>query len=283
MFKLIRILPVHLFLALLSLGAVSNQALAGAVNLPNTFSSGTPAVAAEVNANFATVKTAVDDNDSRITALEETVAALQATIAALQNSLSSVETDSQLARTALQSRLSTVEGNSVLALDNNLVYTVDANGYPTAQFTGVNVQVVNGTGSTDGTPYGLGNLIVGYNPARTGGFSCSIGSATNPTDCTTAGGVWAVSYKRGSHNLVIGDRHNYSSYGGLVAGYSNTIKAAAASISGGSYNTVSGMLSSINGGSNNTASGGYSNISGGFQRSVSGQYDWRAGLLFETQ
>ncbi len=43
---------------------------ASSVTIPNTFTAGTPAVAAQVNANFAAVKTAVDDNDTRITALE---------------------------------------------------------------------------------------------------------------------------------------------------------------------------------------------------------------------
>ncbi len=37
----------------------------------NTFSAGSPARASEVNANFDEVKTAVDDNHARITALEE--------------------------------------------------------------------------------------------------------------------------------------------------------------------------------------------------------------------
>lgn len=41
-------------------------AWAGNVTLPYTFTDGTPAVAAEVNANFIAVETAVDDNDTRI-------------------------------------------------------------------------------------------------------------------------------------------------------------------------------------------------------------------------
>ncbi len=39
----------------------------GSVTIPNTFTSGTPAVAAEVNQNFDAVATAVNDNDSRVT------------------------------------------------------------------------------------------------------------------------------------------------------------------------------------------------------------------------
>jgi len=67
-------------------------------------------------------------------------------------------------------------------------------------FEGVNVQIVNGTGTTDGTPNTLGNLIVGYNELRDYGND-----------------------RRGSHNIVVGQRHRYSSNGGLVAGYQNTI------------------------------------------------------------
>ena len=53
--------------ALIALG-VSGPALAGDVTLPNAFAAGQPAVAAEVNANFDAVKTAVDDNNARVTA-----------------------------------------------------------------------------------------------------------------------------------------------------------------------------------------------------------------------
>jgi multidrug efflux pump subunit AcrA (membrane-fusion protein) len=42
-------------------------------------------------------------------------------------------------------------------------------GRDTLRFSGMNVQVVNGTGSTDGTPNGRGNLIIGYDTARTTG------------------------------------------------------------------------------------------------------------------
>ncbi len=46
------------------------SAVAGNVTISNTFQSGTPASAAEVNQNFTDVKVAVDDNDSRISANE---------------------------------------------------------------------------------------------------------------------------------------------------------------------------------------------------------------------
>ncbi len=51
---------------------LSPLARAGTLTVPNTFTAGTPAVAADVNANFTAAKTAVDDNDARVTALEGT-------------------------------------------------------------------------------------------------------------------------------------------------------------------------------------------------------------------
>lgn len=42
----------------------------GAVTIPNTFTNGQVADANQVNANFSAVKSAIDDNDSRITAIE---------------------------------------------------------------------------------------------------------------------------------------------------------------------------------------------------------------------
>ena len=107
-------------------------------------------------------------------------------------------------------------------------------------FSGVNVHIVNGTNSTGGPVNGLGNLIVGYNASR--------GSGDDRT---------------GSHNIVVGDQLNYSSYGGLVVGYHNTISGGYSSVSGGYFNTASGSHSSVSGGRNNTASGAYSFVVGG--------------------
>ncbi|MCP3876486.1 MAG: hypothetical protein GY699_25515, partial [Desulfobacteraceae bacterium] len=107
-------------------------------------------------------------------------------------------------------------------------------------FTGVNVHVRDGSGGTDGTVNGLGNLIVGYNELR-------------DTD----------NDRTGSHNLVVGRANNYSSYGGFVVGYYSEISGDYASVSGGFSNTASGDYASVSGGVGNTASGYYSSVSGG--------------------
>ena len=56
----------------LVLALATGSAWADAVTGLTTFSSGTPAIANSVNANFAEVQDSVDDNDTRITALEGT-------------------------------------------------------------------------------------------------------------------------------------------------------------------------------------------------------------------
>ena len=68
---------VAVLLAVLAIPA--GVTLAGQVILPGTspFTAGTPIRAAEVNAAFTAVKTAVDDNAARITALEAALAARQ--------------------------------------------------------------------------------------------------------------------------------------------------------------------------------------------------------------
>ena len=88
---------------------------------------------------------------------------------------------------------------------------------------GANLHIVNGLGSTDCTdeqfvpipdcPNGLGNLIVGYNEPREPEFGENI--------------------RTGSHNVVVGQRHNFSRFGGLVVGDVNEISGDFASVSGG--------------------------------------------------
>ena len=77
----------------------------------------------------------------------------------------------------------------------DIVYLDDGQGglTKTIEIHGVNVRIVDGSGTTDGTPTGLGNLIVGYNELR--------GSDDDRT---------------GSHNMVAGTEHNYTRVGGLV-------------------------------------------------------------------
>ena len=65
-------------------------------------------------------------------------------------------------------------------------------GKTTIQFSGVNVQVVNGAGKTESVN-GEGNLVIGYDED-------------------------SGREQQGSHNLVLGVEQTFTSYGGIIAG-----------------------------------------------------------------
>jgi hypothetical protein len=108
---------------------------------------------------------------------------------------------------------------------------------------GANLHIRSGSGATDGPVNGLGNLIIGYNELRGAGDARS-----------------------GSHNLIVGREHNYSSYGGIVAGLRNATSAAFASVSGGR---------------DNVAGGAQATVGGGFGVTVLEQNAWSTKTIFE--
>jgi hypothetical protein len=109
-------------------------------------------------------------------------------------------------------------------------------GKPTIQFSGVNVQIVNGGGETFVTN-GAGNLILGYDESPGG--------------------------QTGSHNLILGWSQKFTSYAGILAGAENTATAPAASVLGGAGNQATGQFSSVTSGESNAASGLASAVGGG--------------------
>ena len=122
----------------------------------------------------------------------------------------------------------------------------------TLTFTNMNVQVVSGSGATNGTTTGTGNLIIGYNELRNDSES--------------------PDYRDGSHMLVIGKYNNYTaeSFGGMVVGRKNETSGNYSSVSGGIGNLASGFYSSVSGGAWNIASGHSSSVSGGDFNTASG-------------
>jgi hypothetical protein len=149
----------------------------------------------------------------------------------------------------------------VSALETKTQYLstgTDANNKPALFITGANVYIQDGSGSTDsgiesgGAGTGLGNLTIGYNARRD---------------------YWEYpDVRTGSHSLILGDFNNYSSYGGLVAGYWNTISGRYALVSGGRLNKAIGDYASVTGGIVNTASGNFASVRGGYWNTASGPY-----------
>jgi len=183
-------------------------------------------------------------------------------------------------------------------------------------FDGCNVHIRAGTTLTEDTN-GLGNLIVGYNrqplswnvPRSTG---CKWAKGSRKIPRARRRGLAKVAsdqvprtkqpqhrrlqtkgYSRGgSHNIIVGDGHEYSCYGGIVAGYENSIHGAYASVVGGSgnkaseeraatfggfYNEASGYGAVVLGGRDNNAAGirasvfgGKNNVASGYHSAVTG-------------
>ncbi|MDG2147973.1 MAG: hypothetical protein P8N09_00455 [Planctomycetota bacterium] len=149
----------------------------------------------------------------------------------------------------------TLDYMSLVNLDDGQGGTVT-----TIRIEGANLQIVNGSHSTGGAVDGLGNLIVGYN---------ELGNLDGDD-------------RTGSHNIVTGQKNSFPSYGGLVAGASNTVSGRWSSVSGGTANTANGRYSSISGGLYNTASGDVASVSGGYYNTASGLYSSVSGGLSNT-
>lgn len=117
----------------------------------------------------------------------------------------------------------------------------------TIVLSGVNLQIVNGLGSTS-TTNGTGNLIVGYNIDSVGLFDRS-----------------------GSHNVAVGGPDlEFNKWGGLVTGERCSILGESAAVIGGFNNTASGSYATVTGGSDNAAMGESSSVSGGQNNEASG-------------
>ncbi len=145
----------------------------------------------------------------------------------------------------------------------------------TIRISGVNLQIVNGLGATNGSyeqpdtsdpevtrTNGVGNLIVGYQEFR-----------TREDDSNE---------RVGSHNVIVGRGHNHSSFGGLAVGLDNTISGAYATVSAGARNTASGLHSTVSAGVSNTASGEFSTVSAGGFNTALGQVSAVSGGVRNT-
>jgi hypothetical protein len=137
----------------------------------------------------------------------------------------------------------------VSALERTLTHVTSvtgAGGLPEVVITGANLRLVNGLRAT-ATTNALGNLLVGYNEPRE-----------------------EDNVRTGSHNVVVGQGHNFSSFGGLVVGRENEIRGAFAAVSGGFANTASGESAAVCGGIFNRARGKSAAVSGGFDNTAHG-------------
>lgn len=184
---------------------------------------------------------------SQIDTLTQQFSSLQQQYNSLQQQLSTLQVKTDyLSNTVAQ------QAHMVTMLKEALACVSPYSNANTLVFSGCNVLIQNGMGRTD-TKNGLGNLVIGYNEDE-------YGTQDGQNDRT------------GSHYLIIGPGHSYSSFGGVVAGYGNFALAPFASVLGGNKNRAVGIASSVGGGANNETSNEYATISGGYFNKASGSY-----------
>lgn len=145
---------------------------------------------------------------------DESGAAPATTDLTVEDRLEALEAQLSQQKTAIDTLLAELDTahNTIEDLESRLTCVSYDKATQDLFIDGCNVHIRDGSGDTASTT-GLGNLVIGYN---------------------MHGGA-----RTGTHNLVVGDGHSYSSFGGLLAGESNTISAPYASITGGKELLVS--------------------------------------------
>jgi len=165
---------------------------------------------------------------AQVATLTQTVSTLQATVQSLQNQLSSANAQNAFAL----GQFVTVDKTD----------TINGLAAPHIIFTGANLHVRSSSGTTsDNTPWG--NLVIGYDSDSQSIDGIGCGDSLAKIDAN----------RTGSHNLIIGDCHEFIGSGGFVAGFSNRITNDSASVIGGRYNDANKVFSSVSGGACNTA------------------------------
>lgn len=220
----------------------------------HVFQPGERATAADFNANFNNLRVAIEAANRRNAELVSRIRDLEASLVTLR----------QL--------------NGVLTIEN-------VNDVRTVRLTGVNLQVVNGLDRTESVN-GAGNILIGYDEPTTFEFTaplCSRARArngapiANEADCLTAGGVFGVQHKSGSHNLVLGTQNGYSSFAGIVAGRLNYSNEMYGSVLGGADNRASGRFSAVLTAQGSTVRGNNAAILGGIGNQANGSHSTVAG------
>ena len=153
-----------------------------------------------------------------------------------------------LPRTVSTSDALTLEQKQILSY-MHLVQEHDGSGrkLPTIRIEGVNVQIVNGEGETYQVN-GLGNLIVGYQ------------APNGPSD------------RSGSHNVIVGDDTDYTSYAGLSTGGGNQLLGPGCATVATYESIARGTVNAVFGGTDNEVDGVFNATIGGQWHRIDGSF-----------
>jgi len=245
--------------------AVGLAALAAPVTIPNVFSAGTPARAADVNTNFSTVASAHNDTDARVVALD-------ADFDAHVSAAAAAHSDTVARITALEATVREpslrLSGNLVLGASNPSGGSIFKGTAPFIHDYGDD-NVFVGVSSGNFTTTGIGNTAVGRSTLTnitSGGANTAVGNEALYRNTTghsnSAFGVGALfnntaglqntsmglnamrTNTSGSSNVAVG----VASLSGNTIGYNNTAIGALALplVASGTGNTALGTAALLN-------------------------------------
>lgn len=240
---------------ILSLWLISALSPLSAQSVTYVFQPNTPAKAAQVNKNFSDLIQAIKQKNSQISALVSKDEQHNKTIATLTQRIETLE-----------KKLAAVSVGK------------DSKGHQALYIDGVNVHIRNGSQNqqTDSVN-GVGNLIIGYHKPSAR-LICNVKVPSNDKSaCQKVWGIWATNQRLGSHNIIVGDEHDYTSYGALISGTRNAVNAANASVIGGYQTIVSGEGGFAAAGASNYISGSAAGVVGGSFNISSGQNSYIGG------
>lgn len=186
-------------------------ATAGPLTIPNTFESGTPARAAEVNENFTALAEQVNDNDARIGAIEDGIADGEARLNAIETEIA----DDDARFTALEegiadheTRVSALENatgaSSDLLIEGNLMLGTSPETSGNIFKGGATFIHDSGLRNTF-VGVGAGNLGVTGSPNTSIGY-LSLGGLTTGTGNTAVGDRVLQRNTSGLSNTAVGDK-----------------------------------------------------------------------------
>jgi hypothetical protein len=240
-----------------------------------------------IRPEIAALLSKIDRLQAAVSGLQDKVGALQTANVEFGNQVKTLETSEanlqtevnslQASNTTLKSELAAVQSNHALALGPFV--SVNPNSEigvagPNITFTGANIHIVSGSGSTydKGAPRGLGNLIIGYDEDPINALAGDAVAGLPIMQTAGSPSQLQPGDRGGSHNLIIGggNRFTRSAFGGFVAGERNTVAGIGASVSGGYLNGAN-FYGSVSGGLRNTVNGVFSSVSGGLLNNSSGE------------
>ena len=214
----------------------------------------------EIRADVVMLRQELQSAQARIEALETDLAGRVTTLETSSVFLDGRVTDVETESAANTSTLAATAGVVAAAGELQSFMSVTQNG--DVLIEGANLQIASGSGSTDGTPNGKGNFILGYNELErevglcmggtNNGNTCGSDVACPGGSCDKTAGV----VRTGSHNIVVGSGQSYASYGSLLAGTDNTSNAPNSAILCGQNNVVGTDHSAIVGGLRNSVESG---------------------------